>query len=289
MLAHKGALFLSQLYHSINIFSIEAMNLPKLICSDVDGTLLRDDKSFSERNKETIKRVMNDRGIKFMIVTGRMYSAIAEFYNELGVDGIASCLNGALLYENGKIIISHKIDRDVALGVYKLSKQFGLDMISINDDLWYSEKHSGFLYDTKRPIYRKDSILSDFNSLLKSVDMNKLLFMTEDKEKLEALRTSLMERYKDVTYYYSDDFLEIMPPHVNKGSDIDDISRYLNIDKSEIMAIGDDYNDKEMLEKAGFSFAMGNAPDIIKNSARFITDTNENDGVAKAIERVFFS
>lgn len=265
------------------------MSLPKLICSDVDGTLLRDDKSFSERNKETIKRVINERGIKFMIVTGRMYSAIAEFYNELGVDGIASCLNGALLYENGKIIISHKIDRDVALGVYKLSKQFGLDMISINDDLWYSENHSGFLYETKRPIYRKDSILSDFNSLLKSVDMNKLLFMSEDKEKLKALRTSLMERYKDATYYYSDDFLEIMPPHVNKGSAIDDISRYLNIDKSEIMAIGDDYNDKEMLEKAGFSFAMGNAPDIIKNSARFITDTNENDGVAKAIERVFFS
>ena len=80
-----------------------------------------------------------------------------------------------------------------------------------------------------------------------------------------------------------------MPPRVNKGSAIDDISRYLNIDKSEITAIGDDYNDKEMLEKAGFSFAMGNAPDVIKNSARFITDTNENDGVAKAIERVFFS
>ena len=269
--------------------NILAMAIPSLICSDVDGTLIRDDQSLSDENKRYIRRAIDECGAKFMIVTGRMYSALYPYYKALGVEGIASCLNGSLLYERGKLIVNHKIDKAAALNAYLISLRHGVDMLSVSEDKWFTLNHSSYLYNAKLPIYNQDSGIVDFKTFLKANAMNKLLFMSDDQEAIAALRDDLMSNIKNVTYYYNRNFVEIMPYGVNKGTSIDDISKYLGIDKDNIMAIGDDYNDIEMLRKAGYSFAMGNAPDEVKSHAKFITDTNERDGVAKAIERVFFS
>lgn len=265
------------------------MSIPSLICSDVDGTLIRDDQSLSDMNKRYIRRALDEHKAKFMIVTGRMYSALYPYYRVLGVDGIASCLNGSLLYENGKIIVNHKIDKDAALNAYLISQKHGLDMLSVSEDSWFTASHSSYLYRAKLPIYNQDSTIVDFRSFLKESEMNKLLFMSDDVEEIAALREDLMSNIENATYYYNRNFVEIMPYGVNKGTSIDDISKYLDIDKDHIMAIGDDYNDIEMLKKVYYSFAMGNAPDEVKKTARFVTDTNEDDGVAKAIKRVFFN
>ncbi len=265
------------------------MAIPSLICSDVDGTLIRDDQSLSDINRSYIRRAIDECGAKFMIVTGRMYSALYPYYRALGVEGIASCLNGSLLYERGKIIVNHKVDKDAALNAYLISLKHGVDMLAVSEDRWFTLNHSSYLYKAKLSMYNQDSTIVDFKSFLKENEMNKLLFMSDDKNAVAALREELMASIKNATYYSNRCFVEVIPYGVNKGTSIDDISRYLSIDKDKIMSIGDDYNDIEMLRNTGYSFAMGNAPEEVKSSAKFITDTNENDGVAKAIERVFFS
>lgn len=272
-----------------DVGNILYMTIPSLICSDVDGTLIRDDQSLSDINRRYIRRAIDECGVKFMIATGRMYSALYPYYRALGVEGIASCLNGSLLYESGKLIVNHKIDKHAALDAYLISLKHGVDMLSVSEDRWFTLNHRSYLYNAKLPIYNQDSIIVDFKSFLKESEMNKLLFMSADQETMAALREDLMANIKNVTYYCNRNFVEIMPYGVNKGTSIDDISKYLNIDKKDIMAIGDDYNDIEMLDKAGYSFAMGNAPDEVKSHARFVTDTNERDGVAKAIENIFFN
>ena len=91
-----------------------------------------------------------------------------------------------------------------------------------------------------------------------------------------------------MSYYRNQDFLEIMAVGYNKGSAIDALAEHFGIPFSSIMALGDDYNDIPMLEKAGYSVAMENSVPEAKAAAKYITDTNNNDGVAKAIKRFVF-
>ncbi len=262
----------------------------KLICCDIDGTLVRQDKSLSDENIKWIQRVVREKDVKFTIVSGRMYSSIVHFYNTIGIKCLASCLNGALLYdEDGNIIKDHRIEENVANHIYHISKDFSVAMLVIIGNEWYTECHEGFLYSEKLPIYRKPSIIENLENLLEREKVNKILFMSQEKIQIDNLREKIMKEIsKDASFYYGNNFLEIMPRGINKGTAIDDLSSYYDIDKSEIMALGDDLNDLEMLSKAGYSVAMANATEEAKKVAKYLTQTNENDGVARAIARFFY-
>ena len=124
--------------------------------------------------------------------------------------------------------------------------------------------------------------------LLKKFDTNKVIFMSKDDSVLENVRQEILRTIdpSKVTLYRSGDFLEVMASGYDKGSAIDALSRHYGIDSAHIMALGDDYNDIPMLRKAGYS--VENAVPEVKAAARYITDTNNNDGVAKAIKRYVF-
>lgn len=261
----------------------------RLICCDVDGTLARDDKSISDVNIEWIKRAINEKHIKFVIVSGRMYSGIVPLYNRIGVTEPLSALNGAILYdEHGTIIRNHKISKNDMVLIIDILREFKIETLIINENRWYTEKQEGYLYSVKRPIYQQDSIMCSFNKYIRTNSANKILCMSKDSSLLRDAAQRLNEENLDIAFYYGKDFIEMMPGGVNKGSAIDDLSSYYDIDKSDIMALGDDFNDIDMLEKAGYSVAMGNAAAEIKGVAQYITDTNEKDGVAKALERIVF-
>lgn len=257
----------------------------KLICCDIDGTLVRDDKTLSEVNKTAIRRVVNEIGIPFAIVSGRVYSAITPYYDELGFYNFASCLNGSLFCDkDGKILKSITLKKEVVEAILLIAKEYGVDTALISEFDWFTEKRKGFLYENKRPIYRKDSIVAPLRSVLENRMINKVLILEKNDFILKKLIKHLKEEIKDATIYYGEPFVELMASGINKGTAINDISLYTGIMKDEIMALGDDYNDIEMLKEAAYSVAMGNSPDEVKRYAHFVTDSNENDGVAKAIE-----
>lgn len=257
----------------------------KLICCDIDGTLLRSDKSISEENVYWIRKVSAEKKIPFVIVSGRIFASVRNLYSILDVEGPSSCINGALLFdENGNIIADHRISVNHALEIYQIAKKLGVEMLCVFGKTWATNSHEGYLYSKKRPIYMSDSIIVDFDDFLHKQEMNKLLFMSKEKSILIELENNIKKVFgSEVTYYPGPDFLEIMPKNINKGTAVVDLSKHYNIPVSDIMVLGDDINDIEMLKVAGVSVVMGNANEDIKRLGSYITSDNNSDGVAKAL------
>lgn len=269
------------------------MNNIKIICCDIDGTLLRNDKSLSDENKYWIQRAVNEKGVKFVICSGRIFKSVNHFNEILGIDGVSSCLNGTFLIDRNKTVLAnHPLPKHISRKLTDIKESHTAELLCVVGDKWYTESHEGYLYSIKRPIYMQDSIIENPRTLLEKEPINKFLFMSPDKEKLIQLEQdirNIMDNPNDVCFYPGPNFLEVMTGNVNKGTSVDDLISYYKTDRSQIMALGDDYNDFEMIQKAGLGIAMGNAVDTIKAIADDITDTNENDGVAKAIQKWIFS
>lgn len=268
------------------------MEQVKVICCDIDGTLVRDDKSLSDANKLWIKKAVQEKGVEFTLVSGRMYNGVHPFYDELGITGPISCYNGGSLYnKEGKIVEDHRVPHDIAMQVLEVQKKIKVPLILFNDQKWYLQEEDNYVHPKKLRVYQTECIEGDFHQLLNEFDSNKLLFMSPDTSKLDEVETTLRNMGMadgKLTFYRSTDFLELMPYGVNKGMAIDALARYFKISPAQIMAIGDDYNDIEMLQRAGISVAMDNAVDEARAVAKYTTDTNMNDGVAKAIQRFVF-
>lgn len=257
----------------------------KLICCDIDGTLLRSDKTLSEENIAWIRKVSKEKNIPFVIVSGRIFPSVRSFYSVLGIEGPSSCINGALLFdENSNVVADYRIPANYALAVHKIAKTMDVEMLGVYGKSWATNSHEGYLYSKKRPIYMCDSLIVDFDDYLLKQEMNKLLFMSRNKSTLLALERKIKDDFGcKLTYYPGPDFLEIMPEGINKSTAVVDLSKYYNIPLSDIMVLGDDINDIEMLKVAGISVVMSNASDEIKKLGTYITSDNDSDGVAKAL------
>ena len=267
------------------------MDQVKVICCDIDGTLVRDDKSLSDENKYWIKKAVQERNIAFTLVSGRMYNGVHPFYDLLGIKGPISCYNGGTLYNSdGQIVEDHRVPHDIAMRVLEVQHKFDVPLILFNDQKWYLREQDNYVHPKQLKVYQTECIEGDLEQLLNQFDTNKLLFMSPDSAKLDAIDSTLraMGMEDSLTFYRSSDFLELMPYGVNKGTAIDALSRYFKIPTTQIMAIGDDYNDIDMLKRAGCSVAVANGVEDAKKAAKYLTDTNQNDGVAKAIQRFVF-
>ena len=268
----------------------------KVICCDIDGTLVKDDKTLSENNIFWIRKAVQEKNIAFMLVSGRMYNGVKPFYEILGITGPVSCYNGGTLYDDdGNIIEDYRMNHDVSMEVLKIQRlseeTSGVGMILFNDKHWYLEQYDDFIYPWKKKIYQSECVIGNFEELLSQFDTNKIVFMSPREEKIDFIDSLVRDAglYEEkLTPYRLDNCLELSPVGINKGLAIDSLSRHFNVPYSQIMAIGDDYNDIEMLQKAGVSVAMENSVPEAKQVARYVTDTNNNDGVAKAIQHFVF-
>ncbi len=268
------------------------MSQVKVICCDIDGTLVRDDKSLSDVNKYWIKKAVQEKGVEFTLVSGRMYNGVHPFYDLLGIKGPISCYNGGTLYNSdGQIVEDHRVPHEISMRVLEVQRKTGVPLILFNDQKWYLREQDNYVHPKKLKVYQTECIEGDLEQLLNEFDTNKLLFMSPDGAKLDQIETTLRDlgmAEDSLTFYRSADFLELMPYGVNKGTAIDALARHFKISTDQIMAIGDDYNDIDMLKRAGFSVAMGNSVEPAKAVAKYITDTNMKDGVAKAIQKFVF-
>lgn len=264
----------------------------KIICCDIDGTLLRDDKSLPDENIKWIKKVVSEQNILFSFISGRMPSGIRQFHNIIGINGPISCFNGCSYYdENDNLVSERRMDRKTSSLILQTARTLELELIFFDGNKWYLESKDGYIYPRKVKLYACEPHIGKMEDLLNEFCPNKILTMSSDINILKEFDKKLIKKgidSKAVTKYANQDFFEIMPPNVNKGCAIDDICTHYSFDKSEIMAIGDDFNDEAMLEKAGLAVAMQNSVDPLLKKADYITDTNNNAGVAKAIKKFFY-
>ncbi|MDS0525600.1 Cof-type HAD-IIB family hydrolase [Clostridium sp. SHJSY1] len=270
----------------------------KLICIDMDGTLLDNNHILSEENKSAIIEA-HQRGITIAVTTGRLFASAKCYYDLLGITGPIIASNGTYIREKNKKDFIYKcaFSTEEVKNIYEITKRNNLSCIfytadtalssvEINKDHPYIQNNKNLAEEDKiKFVTNKDlmPILERFDGeILKGIaienDNNKKEILFKVKEELKTLDTF------EVVSSGSNNF-EIMKKGSSKGAAVKRLSEILNIKREEIICIGDNENDLSMIKYAGLGIAMGNAADILKNEADYITDTNLKSGVAKAIRK----
>lgn len=285
----------------------------KLVAIDLDGTLLNSYGQISNKNKECIEKLMNE-GKEVVIASGRPISSAKSFANEIKADKYIICGNGSLLYDiqSGKIMYNKFIEKQKALQIINICEENSIyynvytENITITKSLNYNTLVYNYENQNKtdeqktnikivKNIYEYINEMPDLNILKITIcDDNEVIFSRIIKRlreinNIDVLDVEHMSKKtiksgtEDVLieYYYT----EITSKNVNKWNAIKFLADYLNIRTDEIVAIGDNINDKEMIQEAGLGVIMGNSAPYLKEFADRVVSDNNNDGVAEAIEK----
>lgn len=264
------------------------MNNFKMICLDIDGTLLNSNHEITENVKSAINIVANEKKIPVVLVSARMPKGITFLQKELGIEQPIICYSGALILDkNSEVLSKEFIDVSNLEKIYKLVNENNIHISLYKDNEWYIEEMD---YWAKQESEITNIIpkISDFNDLIEEWEIegtgpNKILCMANPDE-INFLKENITAT--DLNIYPSKPtYLEIMPTNASKTSAINILQKKFNVERSEIIAMGDNYNDIDMLEYAGLGIAMGNAPDDVKKYANDVTLTNNEDGVAEALKK----
>ncbi|NBK24546.1 MAG: HAD family phosphatase [Spirochaetia bacterium] len=263
----------------------------KLICTDIDGTLLDTNHQISAENKRVIAKAYH-KGITIALISGRKASSLELLQKELGITGPLGCYSGALVVDKGKILASHPISWEDAQQVLTFVEGKGLESFIYTDRRWYIHKESPWMaFETS--VSKTEGKVVPFDELPDHCASSgetpyKLLCMSEDIALVLETERLLHNKFSHTLNVYRSGprYLEISAKDVDKGHALESICEAYGYKTSQAMAIGDYYNDLGMLKVAGYSVAMGNAPDDIQALAHAITASNSEDGLAKAIEAI---
>lgn len=248
----------------------------KMIILDLDGTLLRSDKTISDYTVSILERCKQNN-IVIVIATGRSEMAAKDYVSMVKPDILIS--NGGSLVRHGENII-HKCMLSA-----KSSDEITAELIC-KDEFVSARIETGRGYyvswDEVGPADYRNTIHHNFKTPI-GKDTFKMVFELTNGD----IAREIAERYPDCSMIPFSD--EEWYRFANKDSDkmnaMEEIAQSFNIDISQMISFGDDYNDIKMIKYCGIGVAMGNAIDEVKEVANYICDTNDNDGVAKWLER----
>ena len=266
----------------------------KLICMDLDGTALQADrKSFSPRLNAALEAA-HQKGIAIVPVTGRQYGLLPPAVTSHPVwENLVVTCNGGQIYRlgTGERLFGLDIEEKALRQLLNISERFHIPIeMSVDSRLHLTQSS----YDAQLPhenlrfhvhtILAKSGIIVDSLEPLCAQAVEKAQLPHIPAEIGSAVETALKSVAVSAVWS-SHSSMEITHPAANKGNGLAALCRLLEVPMASVMAIGDSGNDETMLRAAGLGVAMGNAPDFIKAVADAVTDTNENDGAAIAIER----
>lgn len=257
----------------------------KLIVTDIDGTLINNAHRYSERLVRAVNAA-RAQNVLFTLATGRMYCSGVMFAKELQVDLPIICYNGGYIRDAAdKVYYKEGIDPQSANTILKVCRgQSWHVQYCVNDNL-FCAKDTDYMREYSQVAKVPYQVLGE-EFYTAEDKVNKFLFIQDDVAVLRDIQQRIAEVCTTVDFTRSQaNYLEVIPKGVNKGVAIKSLAQILNVDTKDIMAIGDSYNDLEMLTAVGHGVAMGQAPEDVKAAVAYVTDTNEQDGLAKAIEK----
>ena len=259
----------------------------KILCSDLDGTLLSTKSDVSAYTISQIQKIRNTTRI--ILVSARMPSGMRYIQESLGIENEPIiCYNGALVLHGKEIIASVYIEPSLLREIYSLCTALQTDLGLYYNDEWYVPKTSERVeketkYTKSKPTFEETSITLG-NLELRNVGAHKIMLMGT-KESADELMPILTEKFSSTLNIYrsNDTLIEIAPKSVSK---LTAIALLLSKDESltDVIAFGDNYNDIEMLEAVGCGVAVANGRDEVKAICDYTTLENTNDGVARFIE-----
>jgi 5-amino-6-(5-phospho-D-ribitylamino)uracil phosphatase len=239
----------------------------RLLAIDIDGTLLNSEQRISESSKLWIWRAI-EAGVTVMFATGRGLYSTEAYWEELNLHAPMVLLNGAEIWEGrGKLWNRFTIPSPIIRSLYELAA-------SENVRFW---GNCG------------DQLVStnNWSEAFLEQDWTKFGIRDDNPEVLSRIAEQLLgwETLQIVSESYH---LELSAAGITKASGVKEVCKLLGIGMQDVMAIGDSMNDLDMLRQCGLGVAMGNAADITKRAAHVITESNDREGVALAIERYLF-
>lgn len=255
------------------------------VVSDVDGTLVRSDKSLSMRTVEAV-RALQDRGLKFAIVSSRPPRGLKAVIARLNIGRPVAGFNGGVVVAPDlAIITSHLIAGDVARHAVETIEAAGGDAWVFSGEDWFVRDRNGprVALET-RTVGFDPTLVTDFSAVIDAAA--KIVAVSDDFALLTKLQVEIREQLagranivRSQNYY-----LDCTHPLANKGSALVELTRLMAVPPANTAVIGDGENDVDMFAKAGLSLAMGNASAEVKAAADYTTSNNDDDGAAAAID-----
>jgi hypothetical protein len=264
----------------------------QLLVLDIDGTIAGTSNQVREPVKQAI-RAAKAKGVKVAIATGRMFCSAVRFHQAVGSDLPLLAYQGALI----KDVVTHQVHRH-----WPVSKETAHHLLDyfeqpelrsllsvhfyINDQLYVRElTPETKIYAERSEV--KPIVVGDLRQALTD-EPTKVLALSDDTDVIERLFGGLRQRYTPAELYLTKSvatFFEATNPLVNKGVAVKYLAeKMLGLQAENVMTVGDNFNDVEMLEYAGIGVAMGDAPDDVKAIANWVAPSVELDGAAAAIE-----
>ncbi|CAI8780354.1 5-amino-6-(5-phospho-D-ribitylamino)uracil phosphatase YcsE [Priestia megaterium] len=234
----------------------------KLIALDMDGTLLNNQQEISKENRETIAKAQ-EQGVHVVLSTGRSLLTCREYAQSLQLSSYLITVNGSEIWdESGQLVERKLIDASSIEKMWNLTQEHKLNFWAVTTDkVWRDE----------------------FPEDIASQEWLKFGYDIPD----DALREEVLKQIAGISDFEISNSsltnLEINALGINKAKGIMTVCERLGISMDEVIAMGDSLNDMAMIEAAGCGIAMGNAQEAVKEAADWVTDTNVNNGVAKAI------
>lgn len=242
---------------------MEKQNI-KLVALDMDGTLLNKAGEISEENRRAIKEAENE-GVFVVLSTGRSYATCSDFAKSMELQSYLITVNGSEIYDNqGKLVERNIVDSESIQWMWELSQKYGTHFWAISCDNIYRAEMPEKIHD---------------------LQWLKFGFDTNDESIRQIIMDELVSKGTFEISNSSPTNIEVNAMGVNKAKAIKLVCSQLDISMENVMAVGDSLNDLAMISEAKVGVAMGNAQEIVKEKADWITATNEEDGVAKAIRK----
>ncbi|MDP9023929.1 MAG: Cof-type HAD-IIB family hydrolase [Candidatus Eremiobacteraeota bacterium] len=259
----------------------------KLVAFDLDGTLIGRDLVIRPRVRSAIEQ-LSERGIEGCIVTGRMYGAAVTYARELAFTAPIVCYQGAAIVDpqRDRVLRDMPLAVETVRSIIDITERDGVHLQLYRNDEYYCESANRFseLYASLSGI--EPVIVPSLREAFAFSPATKAVVICQsaDAERYRERIGTLLGHLAYVTRSYPE-FVEILNPAVDKGDALRFVAGHLGIEMSDIVAIGDSWNDAPLLEAAGFGVAMGSAPPELRAVAQAFVADVAGDGVAEAIER----
>ncbi len=261
----------------------------KLIAIDVDGTLINSNHELSEQNINAINKAV-EMGIYVVVATGRCPTGVYKFLNRINFKDKESYI----ISHNGSIIVNAKTKELIPYSsltgkeykeLQKIGKELGFKVYAFDRDACIADEFHIF---AKEDVSHNEIEFRqiNFEKLPDDHPVIRVLFSGEENyinDNLNKIPSELFERFTTMRSHKT--LFEFLRKGNSKGAALKALAETLGIKREEVMCIGDAENDIYMMEYAGFSVAMGNAMDAVKKAANYVTKTNDESGVAYALEK----
>ncbi len=256
----------------------------KLVATDIDGTILIPEGEFTEGVKKCIKNLC-EKGIKVVLVTGRMNAAACRIAQDLGLNTPVVSYQGGLVVNGGKILYERYLTEDQTERVLSWASEEKIHINLYNNDILYSENECYEVHRYCNNLHTHYTV-KPFCEIKKN-KINKLLAIDYNHpEKIDKFERELPKIFPDLYIVKSTPyFLEFSNKEASKSCAVRFLQKFWGLKQDEILTIGDQNNDIELLKAGGVKVAMGNATEELKSIADYVTDSVFEDGFVKAMDK----